>query len=87
MCQYKKHNSSQQIQLIDMRPEYTYTLKVNEKSDIYIFGVVLLELMIGKKLNDVKFGDDLGSVRWVWNHINIDINRVLDSRIANSHRE
>ena len=60
---------------------------MNEKSDIYNFGVFLLELVTGKKLNVVPFGDDLGIVRWVQNHINIDINIVLDSCITNLHRE
>lgn len=70
-----------------MSVEYAYTLKVNEMSGIYNFVVVLLELVTGKKLNDVEFGDYLGIFRWVWKQINIDINRVLASRIADSHRE
>ncbi|XP_008789980.1 receptor-like protein kinase HSL1 [Phoenix dactylifera] len=45
-------------------PEYAYTLRVNEKSDIYSFGVVILELVTGKLPVDPEFGDkDL--VKWV----------------------
>nr|AEP14546.1 clavata 1-like protein [Pinus pinaster]AEP14547.1 clavata 1-like protein [Pinus pinaster] len=68
-------------------PEYAYTHKVNEKSDIYSFGVVLLELVTGKKPNDVEFGDYSDIVRWVRNQIHIDINDVLDAQVANSYRE
>lgn len=70
-----------------MSAEYSYTLEVTEKSDIYSFGVVLLELVTGKKPNDVEFGDDSDIVRWIRNHIHIDINNVLDSRVADSYRE
>ncbi|XP_075513707.1 receptor-like protein kinase HSL1 [Primulina tabacum] len=45
-------------------PEYAYTLRVNEKSDIYSFGVVILELVTGKLPIDPAFGEkDL--VKWV----------------------
>ncbi|KAK8914352.1 Receptor-like protein kinase HSL1 [Platanthera zijinensis] len=45
-------------------PEYAYTLRVNEKSDIYSFGVVILELVTGKLPVDPEFGEkDL--VKWV----------------------
>ncbi|KAL5753223.1 hypothetical protein ACOSQ2_023730 [Xanthoceras sorbifolium] len=46
-------------------PEYAYTLKVNEKSDIYSFGIVLMELITGKRPNDACFGENKDIVKWV----------------------
>ncbi|KAK1588268.1 hypothetical protein Q3G72_021477 [Acer saccharum] len=46
-------------------PEYTYSLKVNEKSDIYSFGVVLMELITSKRQNDTCFGENKDIVKWV----------------------
>nr|XP_023916281.1 receptor protein kinase CLAVATA1-like [Quercus suber] len=45
-------------------PEYAYTLKVDKKNDVYIFGVVLLELIAGRKPVG-EFGDGVDIVRWV----------------------
>jgi hypothetical protein len=46
--------------------EYAYTRKVNEKVDVFSFGVVLLELTTGKKAND---GGDHGSLaEWAGYH-------------------
>ncbi|KAL9670167.1 hypothetical protein QQ045_007718 [Rhodiola kirilowii] len=47
-----------------MAPEYAYTLKVTEKSDVYSYGVVLLELIIGKRPNDSFFGENKDIVKW-----------------------
>ncbi|XP_044463196.1 receptor-like protein kinase HSL1 [Mangifera indica] len=47
-------------------PEYAYTTKVNEKIDIYSFGVVLLELVTGKEANN---GDEHTNLaEWAWRH-------------------
>lgn len=47
--------------------EYAYTIKVNEKIDIYSFGVVLLELVTGREPNK---GDDehMSLAEWAWRH-------------------
>jgi len=47
--------------------EYAYILNVNEKSGIYSFGMVLLELVNEKKINDVEFRYDSEIVRCIWN--------------------
>lgn len=62
-------------------PEYAYTLRVNEKSDIYSFGVVILELVTGKRPVDPDYGEkDL--VKWVC--ITLEqkgIDHVIDPRL------
>lgn len=45
--------------------EYGYTLKVDEKIDIYSYGVVLLELLTGKKALDSEFGEGVDIVEWI----------------------
>ena len=64
-----------------MVAEYAYTLRVNEKSDTYSFGVVLLELVTGKPPVDPEFGEkDL--VKWVCSALEQKgVEHVLDSRL------
>ncbi|KAF6144444.1 hypothetical protein GIB67_024671 [Kingdonia uniflora] len=45
-------------------PEYGYTLKVDEKIDIYSYGVVLMELLTGKRPLDSEFGESVNIVEW-----------------------
>nr|CAD1834335.1 unnamed protein product [Ananas comosus var. bracteatus] len=62
-------------------PEYAYTLRVNEKSDIYSFGVVILELVTGRRPVDPEFGEkDL--VKWVCSTLEEKgIDHVFDKKL------
>uniref|UniRef100_F6HZR2 Protein kinase domain-containing protein n=1 Tax=Vitis vinifera TaxID=29760 RepID=F6HZR2_VITVI len=66
-------------------PEYGYTLKVDEKIDIYSFGVVLLELLTGKRPLDAEFGELVDIVEWVrWKiRDNRALEEALDPNVGN----
>lgn len=40
-------------------------MKVTEKHDVYSYGVVLMELVSGKRPNDYSFGENKNIVNWV----------------------
>ncbi|PHT28262.1 Leucine-rich repeat receptor-like protein kinase TDR [Capsicum baccatum] len=67
-------------------PEYAYTLQVDEKSDIYSYGVVLMEILSGKRSVEPEFGDGNSIVDWVKSKIKIKngINDVLDKNAGAS---
>ncbi|CAI0433571.1 unnamed protein product [Linum tenue] len=65
-------------------PEYGYTLKVDEKSDIYSFGVVLLELLTGKMPLEPTFGESVDIVEWIRTKMrnNKPLEEALDTSIV-----
>ncbi|OVA02311.1 Protein kinase domain [Macleaya cordata] len=65
-------------------PEYGYTLKVDEKSDIYSFGVVLMELLTGRWPVDPEFGEAVNIVEWVREKIrnNRTLEEALDPNVG-----
>ncbi|KAE8686519.1 hypothetical protein F3Y22_tig00111059pilonHSYRG00147 [Hibiscus syriacus] len=68
-------------------PEYVYTLRMNEKSDIYSFGVILLELVIGKPTTDPDFGAK-DMVTWVSSTYNQKgAEQVIDPRLDSTYKE
>ncbi|KAA8540790.1 hypothetical protein F0562_024291 [Nyssa sinensis] len=50
-------------------PEYACMLKISEKSDVYSYGVVLLEIMTGKRPVDPSFPDNQHVIQWVRDHL------------------
>ncbi|CAO2842892.1 unnamed protein product [Amaranthus hypochondriacus] len=68
-------------------PEYAYTLRVNEKSDTYSFGVVILELVTGKRPVDPEYGEkDL--VKWVCTTMDQKgVDSVIDPKLDTCFKE
>ncbi|KAM1501397.1 hypothetical protein ACFXTO_026886 [Malus domestica] len=59
-----------------MAPEYAHTTRVNEKIDVYSFGVILLELTTGREAND---GDEHTALaEWAWRHVQEE-NAIADA--------
>ncbi|MED6173036.1 hypothetical protein PIB30_055548 [Stylosanthes scabra] len=66
-------------------PEYGYSLKVDEKIDIYSYGVVLLELLTGKRPLDPEFGESIDIVGWIRRKIdNKSPKEALDPSVGSS---
>ncbi|GAB2222119.1 hypothetical protein Drorol1_Dr00013320 [Drosera rotundifolia] len=67
-------------------PEYAYTLQVDEKSDIYSFGVVLLEILSGKRSVEPEFGDGNSIVEWVRTKVKTKegVDEILDENAGAS---
>ncbi|KZV54214.1 hypothetical protein F511_36782 [Dorcoceras hygrometricum] len=68
-------------------PEYAYTLHVNEKSDIYSFGIVILELVTGRRPIDQVLGEkDLPA--WVFSILDQKgVEHLLDPILESRYKE
>uniref|UniRef100_A0ACD5TU82 Uncharacterized protein n=1 Tax=Avena sativa TaxID=4498 RepID=A0ACD5TU82_AVESA len=66
-------------------PEYGYTLKVDQKSDIYSFGVVLMELLTGRRPIEPDYGEScVDIVGWIRERLrsNSGVEELLDAGIG-----
>lgn len=65
--------------------EHGYSTRLSEKSDVYSYGVVLLELLCRKMPVDPAFGDGVDIVTWMRSNLNqadhSNIMRFLDEEI------
>jgi serine/threonine protein kinase len=65
--------------------EYGYTLKVDQKSDIYSYGVVLMELITGRRAVEPEFGEGQDIVGWVREKIRSNTVEFLDPNVGGAH--
>ncbi|KAL7097976.1 hypothetical protein ACP275_10G176400 [Erythranthe tilingii] len=82
--------SSQSTSSCYLAPEYGHMKKATEQNDTYSFGVVLLELLTGRKAEENESGGaPLDVVKWVRRKINITdgASRVLDPKISSLFKQ
>lgn len=67
--------------------EYAYTLNVNEKSDIFSYGMVILELITGRRPTDLECEEN-DLVKWVRTTLEgKGLSHILDPKLDSSHQE
>ncbi|KAI9097962.1 hypothetical protein K1719_025733 [Acacia pycnantha] len=72
-----------------LAPEYAYSSRATTKCDVYSFGVILMELITGKKPVEAEFGENRNIVYWVSNKVDSreGINEIIDKRLSGLFRE
>ncbi|KAJ7965890.1 Receptor-like protein kinase [Quillaja saponaria] len=72
-----------------LAPEYAYSSKATTKCDVYSFGVILMELVTGKKPVEAEFGENRNIVYWVSNKVDTKEGaiEVLDKRLSGSFKD
>ncbi|KAK9099997.1 hypothetical protein Scep_023427 [Stephania cephalantha] len=67
--------------------KYAYSIRVNEKSNIYNFDMVILELVIGKRLIDPEY-EEKDLVKWLSTTLNKEeTDHIIDPNLGSYHKE
>ncbi|KAG5031166.1 hypothetical protein JHK85_015148 [Glycine max] len=74
-----------------LHKEFAYSSRATTKCDVYSFGVILMELLTGKKPVEAEFGENRNIVFWVSNKVEgkegARPSEVLDPKLSCSFKE
>ncbi|TKY74503.1 Receptor protein kinase HSL1 [Spatholobus suberectus] len=74
-----------------LAPEFAYSSRATTKCDVYSFGVILMELLTGKKPVEAEFGENRNIVFWVSNKVEgkegARPSEVFDPRLSCSFKD
>nr|KYP70122.1 Receptor-like protein kinase HSL1 [Cajanus cajan] len=74
-----------------LAPEFAYSSRATIKCDVYSFGVILMELLTGKKPVEAEFGENRNIVFWVSNKVEgkegARPSEVFDPRLSCSFKD
>lgn len=74
---------------LNFSSDYATTSKATTKCDVYSYGVVLMELVTGKKPVEAEFGENKNIINWVSTNIETKEGamEILDKQISGMYRE
>ncbi|CAA2982498.1 receptor kinase HSL1 [Olea europaea subsp. europaea] len=72
-----------------LAPEYAYSSKATTKCDVYSYGVVLMELITGKKPVEAEYGENKNIINWISSKVKTKEGamEVLDKRVSESFED
>ncbi|KAA3481047.1 putative LRR receptor-like serine/threonine-protein kinase [Gossypium australe] len=70
-----------------MAPEYGLSGIVSEKTDVYSFGILLMETFTGKKPTDDIFNEEMNLRRWIFESLPHAVDRIIDVTLLQRDQE
>ncbi|KAK6138028.1 hypothetical protein DH2020_028224 [Rehmannia glutinosa] len=70
-----------------MAPEYGMEGKISPRSDVYSYGIMLMEVFMRTKPNDERFVGDFSMRNWVKNSVPNNVLRIVDANLLDPNEQ